>query len=204
MSDKAFNTLLLAILAPVFLWSAIRPHDLFTWLLEVMPVIIALPLLVATYKKFRFTRLAYALMLAHSVILIIGGHYTYALVPLGDWVRDAFDLTRNHYDRLGHFAQGFIPAIIGREILIRLSPVKSGRWLFFMVASICLAISAFYELIEWSVAEMTGTHAEAFLGMQGDIWDSQKDMALALVGAIIAQLTLAGAHDRQIRRLEEQ
>ena len=202
MSDRAYITLLAAILAPVFIWSAIDPHDFFTWLLEVLPVLIAVPLLAATYNRFRFTRLVYGLVVLHSIILIIGGHYTYALVPIGDWARDAFDLSRNHYDRVGHFAQGFIPAVVAREILLRLSPLKRGRWLFFIVVSICLAISAFYELIEWWVAEMTGTQAEAFLGTQGDVWDSQKDMALALIGAIVAQIALAGVQDRQIQKLE--
>lgn len=203
MSDKAYITLLAAILVPVFMWSAIKPYDYFTWFLEVVPVLIAVPILAATYNRFRLTRLVYGLVVLHSIILIIGGHYTYALVPMGDWAREAFDLSRNHYDRIGHFAQGFIPAIVAREILLRLSPLKRGKWLFFIVVSICLAISAFYELIEWSVAEMTGTAADDFLGTQGDVWDSQKDMALALIGSIIAQITLAGVQDRQIQKLEE-
>lgn len=203
MSDKAYITLLAAILVPVFMWSAIKPYDYFTWFLEVVPVLIAVPILTATYNRFRLTRLVYGLVVLHSIILIIGGHYTYALVPMGDWAREAFDLSRNHYDRIGHFAQGFIPAIVAREILLRLSPLKRGKWLFFIVVSICLAISAFYELIEWSVAEMTGTAADDFLGTQGDVWDSQKDMALALIGSIIAQITLAGVQDRQIQKLEE-
>lgn len=201
MPRKRFYTTLALALGIIFVWSAIRPHDFFTWLLEVFPVIIALPLLWGTHKRFTFTRLAYVLMLVHAIILMVGGHYTYALVPLGNWVRDAFDLTRNHYDRLGHLAQGFIPAIITREILLRTSPLKRGRWLFCLVVCVCLAISAAYELLEWGVAELTGTEAEAFLATQGDVWDTQKDMAFATIGAISALLLLGRKHDRQLERL---
>jgi len=198
MSNRGFYSSLLAALGAIFVWSAINPHDYFTWLLEVLPVLIALPLLWATHSRFTFTRMAYSLMFVHAVILIVGGHYTYALVPLGNWARDAFDLTRNHYDRIGHFAQGFIPAIVAREILLRTSPLRRGKWLFAIVVSICIAISALYELIEWGVAEATGTAAEAFLGTQGDVWDTQKDMAFCTVGAIAALVTLGRLHDKEL------
>ena len=200
-SDRLFYSCLLVALGIVFAWSAINPHDYFTWLLEVLPVLIALPLLWATHRRFTFTRMAYALIFVHAVVLIVGGHYTYALVPLGNWAREAFDLTRNHYDRIGHFAQGFIPAIVAREILLRTSPLKRGKWLFTIVVSICIAISALYELVEWGVAEATGTAAEAFLGTQGDVWDTQKDMALCTVGAIAALVTLGRLHDRGLDRI---
>jgi putative membrane protein len=187
----------------VFLWSAVRPHDYFTWILEVAPALAAVGLLVFTYPRFRFTLLAYWLIAIHAAILFIGGHYTYAQVPLGEWIRSAFDLTRNHYDRLGHFAQGFVPAIIGREILLRRSPLKEGAWLRFLVLCVCLAISATYELFEWRVAVLTGSHAEDFLGTQGDPWDTQKDMATALIGAVTALLFLSRWHDRQLRAMRE-
>jgi putative membrane protein len=198
----SFYILLLVILSVVFLWSAITPHDRLTWWLEVAPVIIALPLLFLTNSRFPFTSLAYGLMLIHALILLVGGHYTYAEVPLFNWLRDHFDLSRNYYDRVGHFAQGFIPAIIAREILIRQSVLKTGGWLFFVVSCICLSISAVYEFIEWWVAVISGTAAEAFLGTQGDVWDTQWDMFLALIGALTAQLLLAKTHDLQIRRLQ--
>lgn len=182
----------------VLFWSGINPHDRFTWLLEVLPAILGLGILIATYKRFRFTKLAYWLMLFHAIILMIGGHYTYAEVPLFNWLRDTFDLGRNHYDKVGHFAQGFVPAIIAREILIRKSPVKQGRWLSFIVICISLALSAVYEFIEWWIAEITGTAAEAFLGTQGYLWDTQSDMFLALIGAIAALGLLSKAHDRAI------
>jgi putative membrane protein len=198
----SFYILLLAILSVAFLWSAIVPYDRLTWWLEVAPVIIALPLLFLTNSRFPFTSLAYGLMLIHALILLVGGHYTYAEVPLFNWLRDHFDLSRNYYDRVGHFAQGFIPAIIAREILIRQSVLKTGGWLFFVVSCICLSISAVYEFIEWWVAVISGTAAEAFLGTQGDVWDTQWDMFLALIGALTAQLLLAKTHDLQIRRLQ--
>jgi putative membrane protein len=199
MTDKTFFSLMIGVFSGVFLWSAIAPHDYFTWMLEVLPAVIGIWLLVSTHRRFRFSRLAYALMTLHAVILMVGGHYTYAEVPLFNWIRDALELSRNHYDRVGHFAQGFIPAIVAREILLRTSPLGQGRWLFFLVVSVCLAVSAAYELIEWSVAELTGTAAEAFLGTQGDVWDTQKDMALAAMGALTALLTLGRAHDASIR-----
>jgi len=157
-------------------------------------------ILVVSYKKFPLTRLAYILILAHCIILMVGGHYTYAKVPLFDWIRDFFELERNNYDKIGHFAQGFIPAIVAREILIRKKVVNSARWLSFLVVCFCLAFSALYELIEWWVAISTGESAEAFLGTQGYVWDTQSDMALALFGAIVALLLLGRYHDKQLGR----
>jgi putative membrane protein len=182
-------------------WSGLHPHDRFTWLLEVAPILIAVPVLVATRRRFPLTPLAYRLILVHALILMLGGRYTYAEVPLGFWVRDALGLARNHYDRLGHFAQGFVPAIVAREILIRKTPLRPGRWLFFLVTCVCLSVSAVYELVEWWTAVATGEAATAFLGTQGDPWDTQWDMFLALLGALTAQLTLARVHDRQLEML---
>ena len=201
MSNRRFFGILLIPLAGIFAWSAIRPHDYYTWALEVAPILIVLPLLWATHARFALTRLCYVLIFLHAIILIVGGHYTYALVPLGDWARDTFDLSRNHYDRLGHFAQGFIPAIVAREILLRLTPLERGKWLSFLVVSVCLAFSAFYELIEWWVAALSGTGAEAFLGTQGDVWDTQKDMMICTIGTIIALASLSKIHDRAINKL---
>jgi len=192
--------LLFAVLI-VLVWSGIAPRDRFTWFLEVAPVLIALPLLLATRRSFSFTPLAYALMAAHALILMVGGHYTYAEMPLFNWLRDAFELSRNHYDRLGHIAQGFIPAIVAREILLRRSPLLPGKWLFFLVTSVCLAISAFYEMIEWWVAVGSGDEAVAFLATQGDVWDTQWDMFLALLGALSSQLIFRRRHDRQLAML---
>ena len=182
----------------VLIWSAIHPHDLFTWFLEVFPALLGLTVLAITFKNFRFTRMAYWLMLIYSIILMIGGHYTYAEVPLFNWLRDVFHMSRNNYDKVGHFAQGFIPAIIIREILIRKSVVKNGKWLFFIVVCICLALSAAYEFIEWWVAALTGTAAESFLGTQGYVWDTQSDMFMALVGAIAALSLISKLHDREL------
>jgi putative membrane protein len=179
-------------------WSGVRPHDRFTWLLEVAPILIGAPVLVATRKRFPLTPLAYRLVFLHALVLMLGGHYTYAEVPLGFWVRDAFGLARNHYDRLGHFAQGFVPAILAREILLRRTPLARGGWLFFLVSCVCLAVSAVYELVEWWTAVATGEAATAFLGTQGDPWDTQWDMFLALVGALTAQLLLGREHDREL------
>ena len=187
----------------VFIWSAISPHDRFTWLLEVFPAIIAALILIPTYRRFRFSDLAYVLIAVHAMILMLGGKYTYAEVPLGFWMEKVFSFTRNHYDRIGHFAQGFVPAIVAREILIRIAGYRRSRWLTFIIFCICLAISALYELLEWSVAEMTGTAADAFLGTQGDPWDTQKDMAFAAVGAICALLLLSRVHDRSMAKVAE-
>ena len=191
------STLLVLFLA-VFAWSMVRPHEWFTWGLEVFPAVIGLVLVVATHKRFPLTPLLLVLLFVHAIILVVGGHYTYALVPFGFWMRDTFGFTRNHYDRIGHFAQGFVPAILAREILIRKRVVNGRGWLFTIVVAICLAVSAAYELLEWSVAVMSGSAGDSFLGTQGDVWDTQKDMALAALGATLAQLLLGRVHDRQL------
>jgi putative membrane protein len=185
----------------VFVWSGVSPRDRFTWVLEVFPVMIGVPVLIYVYPRFRFSRLVSTLMALHAIILMVGGRYTYAEVPFGFWMRDALGLARNHYDRIGHFAQGFVPAMVAREILIRRSPLRDSQWLPFVVVCVCLAFSAFYELIEFWTALATGGAADAFLGTQGDPWDTQWDMMLALIGALIAVATLAPIHDRQLRRV---
>jgi len=177
------------------------PRDRLTWYLEVMPVFIGLILLIATYQRFTLTDLAYQLIWLHAVVLLIGGHYTYAEMPFFNWLRDTFVLDRNYYDRVGHVFQGFVPAIIVREILLRLSPLQKGKWLFFIVVCICLAISALYELIEWRVAVASGEAAVAFLATQGDVWDTQWDMFLALAGAIVSLLVVPPWHDRQLEKI---
>jgi putative membrane protein len=181
--------------------SGIDPYDRLTWLLETAPVTIGLPLLLLTHRRFPLTPLVVRLLFAHGLILMLGGHYTYARVPLGFWAQDAFDLARNHYDRLGHLAQGFIPAMLAREILLRRTPLVPGGWLFLLTTSTILAFSACYEFIEWWAALVIGADADAFLATQGDPWDTQWDMFLALVGAMTAQLLLARRHDRQLGRL---
>jgi putative membrane protein len=191
---------LLASALAVLVWSGIGPHDRFTWFLEVAPVLIGVPILIALWFSLRFTRLVYTLIWIHAIILMIGGKYTYALVPFGFWLQDVFDFSRNHYDRIGHFAQGFIPAILAREVFIRRSPLARSRWLPFLVICFCLAFSAFYELIEFWTALASGEAAESFLGTQGDVWDTQWDMQLALIGAIVALVTLSGLHDRELQR----
>ena len=192
----------LAVYFLVLIWSGINPKDYFTWLLEVFPALVGLFIMAVTYNKFRLTPLTYFLILIHSVILMVGGHYTYAEVPLFNWIRDTFNMARNNYDKIGHLAQGFIPAVIAREILLRLKIVVKKGWLSFIVICICLAISAFYELIEWWAALLSGEAAEAFLGTQGYVWDTQSDMALALLGAILSLLLLAKIHDNQIRNIK--
>ena len=181
--------------------SGIGPTDRLTWVLEVVPVMIGAPVLVATGRRWPLTPLLYRLLFAHAVILMIGGHYTYAEVPAGFWVQDWFDLARNPYDRLGHLAQGFVPAILAREILSRWSPLAGSRWLPVLVVSVCLAFSAFYELTEWWAALAVGEAADSFLGTQGDIWDTQWDMFLALTGAVVSLLTLSRLHQRQLGRM---
>ena len=187
----------------VLVWSGFAPKDRFPWFLEVAPVLIALPLLILTRRAFPLTALAYGLLALHGVILMIGGHYTYAEMPLFNWLRDTFELSRNHYDRVGHIAQGFIPAIVAREVLLRRSPLVAGKWLFFLTTCVCLGISAFYEMIEWWVAVGSGDEAVAFLATQGDVWDTQWDMFLALCGALSSQLLLGRRHDRQLAGLNQ-
>lgn len=186
--------------AAVLVWSGIAPKDRFTWFLEVIPALIGVAVLAATFRRFPLTPLSYLLILIHSVILMVGGHYTYAEVPLFDWLGEVMGWGRNNYDKVGHLAQGFIPAILAREILIRNGVVNGKRWRDFLVVSVVLAISAFYELIEWWVAVAAGASSEAFLGTQGYEWDTQSDMALALAGAVMALLLLGRWHDRQLAR----
>lgn len=189
---------LLAVVALVLVWSGIAPNDRLTWLMEIAWVLAAIPLLLWTRRGFPLTRLLYWLIAVHCVILIYGGKYTYALTPLGDLWREWFELTRNNYDRLGHFAQGFIPAILARELLLRCTPLRRGGWLFYLVCAACLSFSAFFEFIEWWAALIMGGSADAYLATQGDIWDTQWDMFCALCGAVTAQLLLARMHDRQL------
>ena len=196
--NKHLPLFLLFIVVTVLVWSGIEPYGRTTWVMEVAPVLIAIPLLLATYRRFQLSQLAYVLIAIHAVILMVGGHYTYARVPAGDWLKDLLDLSRNHYDRLGHLAQGFIPAILAREILLRTSPLRKGGWLRIIVVAICLAISASYELIEWASTVFAGDASEDFLGTQGDVWDAQKDMLMALLGSIAALITLSRLHDRSM------
>jgi putative membrane protein len=195
------QTLWISIFATVLLWSAIQPKDYFIWSLEVFPALIGFAVLAWTRQSFPLTRLCYGLILVHCIILMVGGHYTYEAVPLFNWIRDTLQLARNDFDKVGHFAQGFVPAIIARELLLRNRVVLAGAWLNFLIVCFCLALSASYELLEWAVAVISGDTADAFLGTQGDVWDTQSDMALALVGAVIALATLGPVHDRQLARI---
>ncbi len=198
------NHLLLLLLFVVGLAvSALHPHDYFTWFLEVVPAIIGAGVLALTYRRFRFTSLTYWLILAHCYVLFVGGHYTYAEVPAFNWLRDALGQSRNNYDKVGHFMQGFVPALIARELYTRLRVVKPGGWLAFLVVCTSMAISAAYEFLEWGVALATGEGAEAFLGTQGYVWDTQSDMLYATIGAIVAVLVLGREQDRQVARLPE-
>lgn len=198
---KSEPMILLLIGAVALVASGIGPHDRATWLMEVFPIFLGVPVLIAVHSRFRMTPLVYRLVFLHALILMLGAHYTYARVPLGFWIQDLFHLSRNHYDRIGHLAQGFIPALIAREVLLRRTPLKTGGWLFFIVTSVCLALSAFYEFIEWWAALILGQGADAFLGTQGDPWDTQWDMFLAFVGAMLGQILLGGVQDRALRRL---
>jgi putative membrane protein len=192
---------LLAITAALLIWSGIRPFDYPTWILEVAPALAGIVVLAATFGRFQFTPLLYTLIAAHMILLAIGGHYTYALVPFGNWVRDWLNLTRNHYDRLGHFAQGFVPAMIARELFVRLRVVSTTAWRNFLTVCVCLAISAVYELLEWFTALVLGQKSDSFLGTQGDTWDTQQDMFMAMVGAVCALALLSRWHDSQLRRI---
>jgi putative membrane protein len=195
------HVILLVLVLALQVWSGISPVDRTTWALEVFPVVFALIALIATYRRFRFSNLAYVLIAVHATILIIGGHWTYAENPLFAWLQEALDLQRNHYDRLGHLAQGFIPAILAREVLLRTGAVRPGRWVVWLTLSICLAISATYELFEWWASLALGEEEGEFLATQGDIWDTQWDMFLCLVGAITALLTLSRLHDRSMKAI---
>ena len=193
---------LLATVIVVLLWSGWQPYDRFTWWLEVSPGLVGLVLLIATYRRFRFTTLCYTLIALHICVLCVGGHYTYARVPFFDWLRPIFAWQRNNYDRLGHLMQGFVPAIIAREVIVRFGVLARNNWLPFVVVSVCLAISALYELIEWWTALLSGSAANDFLGSQGDVWDTQSDMCLAVIGAVSALVLLSALHNRALRNLE--
>jgi len=196
-----YAVVLFALVMLALVLSGIAPYDRATWWMEIFPILIAAPILIVTYRRFPLTPLVYTLLAVHAIILMVGGHYTYARVPLGFWMQDLLGLARNDYDRLGHFAQGFIPALLVREILLRTSPLRPGRWLFVLVTAVCLAFSACYEFIEWWTALVGGASATDFLGTQGDVWDTQAAMFSALVGAIAAQLVLSRVHDRALRKL---
>ena len=193
---------LLFIVVATLIWSAINPYEWGVWYAETAPVLIAIPLLAWTYNRFRLTDLVYVLIAIHAVILIVGAHYTYARVPLGNWVRDWMDAERNSYDGLGHFAQGFIPAMIARELLLRTSPLQPGKWLYALIFLGCMGISAIYELVEWGAAVVAGGGAVEFLGTQGDVWDTQKDMALCGIGAVCALILLSRWHDCALKKLK--
>lgn len=182
--------------------SGIHPHDSFTWFLEVFPGIVGALILVLTFKKFRFTYLTYIMILLHCYVLFVGGHYTYAEVPLFDWIKEVLHQSRNNYDKVGHFTQGFVPALIVRELFIRKQVVKPGGWLSFLTVCVCLSISAFYEFLEWFVASISGQSAEAFLGTQGYVWDTQSDMLLAFTGALCMLIFLSRYQNKAIREIE--
>ncbi len=200
-SSRSFPLACLALFGAVLIWSGVRPYDRFTWLLEVAPALIGAVVLVASYQRLRLTNLLYGLILLHAVVLCVGGHYTYALVPLGQWAKELFSLSRNNYDKLGHLMQGFVPALIARELFVRLKVFQRERWIPFVILSVSLAISAFYELIEWWVSLATGSEGDAFLGTQGYVWDTQSDMGYAFLGAGLA-LLLSRRHNQQIDALE--
>lgn len=193
------RNLWLLVFFSALVWSLIKPHDLFTWLLEVFPALIGFIVLAKTYRTFPLTTLVYNLILLHSIILMVGGHYTYAEVPLFDWFKEWFGATRNNYDKLGHLAQGFVPVLIARELVIRKQIIRGQAWQNFFCICFCLAFSALYELLEWAVALASGESADAFLGTQGYIWDTQSDMFYALLGAMISLLLLSRYHDKQLQ-----
>ncbi len=199
---RAEGRVLTAIVLIGLAWSGVAPVSRLTWLMEVAWVMVGLPLVLWGWRRFPLTRLLCWLLVLHALVLIYGGHYTYAQAPLGNWFRDTFALTRNDYDRLGHFVQGFVPAILAREILLRRTPLQPGGWLFVLVSSVCLAFSAFFELIEWWSSLVLGTAADAYLATQGDVWDTQWDMFTCLIGAVLAQLLLSRTHDRQLATIQ--
>jgi putative membrane protein len=203
MIMKKTHIVLLVGVFAVFAWSAWQPYDRLTWWLEVFPGIIGLIVLAATYRRFRFTTLCYTLIAIHICILCVGGHYTYAREPLFNWLREVFHWSRNHYDRLGHFAQGFVPAMIARELFLRLKVFNRPRWMPFLIVCVCMAISAFYELIEWWTAAVSGDASVSFLATQGDVWDTQEDMFMALIGSVCALVFLPKWHDRQLAQKRE-
>ncbi len=194
--------LLIALFFIGLLVSAINPHDYFTWMLEVLPAIIGLIVLLSTFKRFRFSYLTYCLILVHCYILFIGGHYTYAKVPLFEWIKELFDQSRNNYDKVGHFVQGFVPGAIAREIFVRNAVIKRGFWLPFLTVCTCVFVSVLYEFLEWFVAIASGESAESFLGTQGYIWDTQSDMLYAMIGAISMVIFLSKIQDKQLSKLK--
>jgi putative membrane protein len=202
MNGSRLPLFLLAAVIAVLVWSGILPRDRGTWLMEIAPVLVAVPILVGTHRRFPLTPLLYVLVAVHAAILCVGGHYTYAEVPAGFWFRDLMGMSRNPYDRLGHLFQGLVPALVARELLLRHTPLRRGGWLFSLVISVALAVSALYELGEWLAAVLLGQGAEAFLGTQGDPWDTQWDMFMALVGALLGQLLLSRLQDAQLARIE--
>ena len=198
-ADRINQAIWISVFLAVLLWSGIGPKDYPTWFLEVFPAVLGGAILWYTRITFPLTRLVYVLILFHCIILMVGGHYTYAEVPLFDWLKDEFDLTRNNYDKVGHFVQGFVPAMIAREIVVRHHVFNHVSWRNFFIVCFCLGFSAFYELIEWMVALVSDEAADAFLGTQGYVWDTQSDMAYAMTGAILALVFLGGLHDRQMK-----
>lgn len=200
--DKT-KKVMLAVFFIALIISGIKPHDYFTWFLEVVPALIALAILAATYKKFQFSNFVYGLILFHSIILMIGGHYTYALTPIGFWLQDFFDFSRNHYDRFGHFIQGFVPALAARELIIRKNIIPSRKWMNFFIIFTILGFSAFYEFFEWGMSLATGESATAFLGTQGDVWDTQWDMFMCFIGSALALLIFSKLHDKIIDQIKK-
>jgi len=200
MKPNPYHAILLLLVLAVLIWSGIHPHDRLTWYMEVAPVLIGLPIVLVAWRWFPLTNLLCGLLALHALVLMIGGKYTYAEMPLFNWLRDTFDLARNYYDRLGHLMQGFVPALAIRELLLRTSPLRSGKWMATIIVFTCLGISALYEIIEWLAAVILGSGADAFLGTQGDVWDPQWDMALAGIGASLSLLFLSRVHDRALRK----
>ena len=200
-TKQKYPILFTALTTIVLVVSFVLTFDRMIWVLEVFPILLGLPILFFTYKQFPFTKLIYVFLLIHFVILSVGAIYTYAEVPLGYWMQDWFGFSRNNYDKIGHFAQGFVPALLAREILLRTSPLKQGKWLNFIIVSICLAISALYELIEWWVSAVQGASAEDFLGTQGDPWDAQSDMLFAIIGATVALIVFSKYHNRLLKKI---
>ena len=200
--DKKLHIFLLASLVAVFIWSFIGCFDFLTWVLDALPVVIGVTVLISVYRRFRLTSLVYVLIWLYAILLLVGAHYSYSRMPLFSWIRDTFELSRNHYDRLGHFFQGFVPALIAREVLLRKSPLQRGGWLVAIVLCFCLAASALYELFEWLVVVVAQDESVTFLATQGDAWDAQKDMALCLAGAIFSLLTLVKLHDRALKKIK--
>jgi len=203
MSKNQYPVLFSIVTLFILVGSCILTRDRSTWVLEVFPILLGFPILFFTYKRFPLTNLLYALIIVHFTILAVGGIYTYAEVPLGYWMKDWFHFSRNHYDRIGHFAQGFIPAVLVREILLRTTPLRQGKMLFFIVVCICLAVSAFYEFIEWWTVLIKGSSAEAFLGTQGDVWDAHWDMFFAMIGAITAMIIMPRFHDKFLAKYQK-